>query len=104
MQISGHPQRVSRPHNASHAKDAPTPEEFEQARRRELARLDLRLDSVTGRAFHTPGDAELLKGDTADKRWSDTDVVHRWAAGSDERDARTGRAERRRARRDRVGG
>ena len=82
----------------------PTPREVEEARRRELARLDLRLDSVTGRAFHTPGDAELLKGDTADKRWSDTDVVRRWAAGSDERDARTGRTERPRARRDRVGG
>ena len=85
-------------------KTPPTPREFEEARRRELARLNLRLNSVTGHTFHTPEDSKLLKEDTADQRWSDMDIVRRWVAGSDERDARIGRPERPRARRDRVGG
>src|SRR5215213_3392067 len=69
------------PHNASQAEDAPPrPRSSSKPERAPLDRLVLRLDSLTGRAFHTPGYAELLKGDTADKRWSDTDVVHRWAA------------------------
>ncbi len=49
----------------------PTPEEFEQARRRELARLNVRLLSITGQAFHTSEDLQLLEGDTPYKRSSD---------------------------------
>ena len=55
----------------------PTPQEFEQARRRELARLNVRLLSITGEAFHTSEDLLLLEGDTAHKRSLDQEVVRR---------------------------
>jgi hypothetical protein len=55
-----------------------TPEEFEEARRCELARLNLLISSITGRVFHTMEDSELLEGDAADQRWSDMEVVRRW--------------------------
>ncbi len=61
----------------------PTPEEFEQARRRELARLNVRLLSITGVAFHTKEDLRLLEGDTAYERSLDQDVVRRWTASSE---------------------
>ena len=35
-----------------------TPEEFEQARQRELARLNLRISSIKGQTCHTPEDLE----------------------------------------------
>jgi hypothetical protein len=60
----------------------PAPKEFEQARRRELARLNMRLYSITGKTFHTPEDLELLEGDTVYKRSLDVDVVRRWTANS----------------------
>lgn len=59
----------------------PTREEFEEARRRELARLNLRVGAIKGRAFHTPEDSELLEGDTADRRSADVDTVRRWSEG-----------------------
>jgi hypothetical protein len=58
----------------------PTPEEFERARRRQLARLNLRMSSITGCTFHNPEDSELLEGDAVDQRRSDMDVVRRWTA------------------------
>jgi hypothetical protein len=60
----------------------PAPEVFEQARRRELARLNMRLSSITGKTFHTPEDLELLEDDTVYKRSLDRDVVRRWSANS----------------------
>ena len=61
----------------------PTPEEFEQARRRELARLSVRLLSITGVAFHTGEDLQLLERDTPYKRALDQEVVRRWVASSE---------------------
>ena len=58
----------------------PTREGFEQARRRELARLNVRLSSTTGRTCHTPEDSKLLEGDSADVRWADMDTVRRWSS------------------------
>ncbi len=58
----------------------PTREGFERARRRELARLNVRLSATTGRTHHTPEDEELLEGDSADRRWADMAIVRRWSA------------------------
>ena len=58
----------------------PAPEEFGGARRRELARLNVRLSATTGRTHHTPEDEELLEGDSADRRWDDMAIVSRWSA------------------------
>ncbi len=60
----------------------PTPEEFEEARQRELARLNVRLSSTTGQPYHTPEDSKLLEGDTADRRWADMAAVRRWNENS----------------------
>ncbi len=60
----------------------PTPEEFEEARQRELARLNLRISSLTGQTFHTPQDAKLLEGDSADRRAADMATVRRWCENS----------------------
>ena len=60
----------------------PTPGEFEQARHRELARLNVRLDSTTMQTYHTPEDSKLLEGDTADRRWADMGTVRRWTENS----------------------
>ena len=46
----------------------PTPEEFEEARQRELARLNFRVSSIKGQTFHTPEDEKLLEGDSAGRR------------------------------------
>ena len=59
-----------------------TTEEFEEARQRGLARLNLRLSSITGRTCHTPEDQELLEGDTADRRSADMATVRRWSENS----------------------
>ncbi len=68
----------------------PTREEFEQARRRELARLNLRLSSITGRTFHTPEDLKLLEAEGPQRRTSDMEVVRRWVASSDKREDEVG--------------
>ena len=60
----------------------PTPEESEEARLRELARLNFRLSSMMGRTFHTPEDAKLLEGDTEDRRVADRATVRRWTENS----------------------
>ena len=59
-----------------------TPEEFEEARLRELASLNLRLSSLTGQTFHTPEDLMLLEGDSAGLRLADTATVARWTENS----------------------
>jgi hypothetical protein len=61
----------------------PTPEEFEEARHRELARLNVQLSSTTSKVQHTPEDLELLKGDTHQREDLDRDVVRRWSANSE---------------------
>jgi hypothetical protein len=60
----------------------PTREEFEEARRRELARLDSRIGPATGQTRPTPEDPKLLEGDSADRRWADMDTVRRWTENS----------------------
>ena len=60
----------------------PTPEEFEEARRREVARLNFRVSSIKGQTFHTPEDAKLLEGDSPGRRTAGMVTVRRWAANS----------------------
>ena len=60
----------------------PTPEEFEEARQRELARLNFRISAIKGQACHTPEDAKLLEGDTEDRRVADMATVRRWTENS----------------------
>ncbi len=48
-----------------------------------MARLNVRLLSITSVAFHTKEDLQLLEGDTAHKRSLDQDVVRRWTASSE---------------------
>jgi hypothetical protein len=61
----------------------PTPEEFEQARRRELARLNVRMSSIISAKSYTTEDLELLEGDTDYQRTLDMDVVRRWTTRSE---------------------
>ena len=68
---------------APHHGAPPTPEEFQEARRRELARLHVRLSSMSTKTHHTPEDLELLKGDTLEREDLDRDVVRRWTANSE---------------------
>jgi hypothetical protein len=63
--------------------DVPTAEEFEQARQRELARLNIRVSSIVGKTYHTPEDVELLKQDTLQQQDQDRDTVRRWSANSE---------------------
>jgi hypothetical protein len=60
----------------------PTPEEYEEARQRELARLNLRISSIKGQTLHTPEDSELLEADSADRRLADMATVRRWTENS----------------------
>ena len=60
----------------------PTPEEFEEARRREMARLSFRISSIMGRTFHTPEDSKLLEGDSAAERLADMATVRQWSENS----------------------
>jgi hypothetical protein len=60
----------------------PTPEEFEEARQRELARLNFRMSSITGQTCHTPEDSKLLEGDSADRRLADMATVRQWCENS----------------------
>lgn len=65
------------------AQRAPTPEEFEEARGKELARLNLRLNSWMGEQYHTPEDLNLLEGDTEQQRLADMDTVRLWCTNSE---------------------
>ncbi len=56
--------------------------EFEEARQRELARLNLRISSITGQTCHTPEDLKLLAGDSGDRRLADMATVRRWTENS----------------------
>ena len=60
----------------------PTPEEFEEARQRELARLNFRISAIKGRTCHTPEDSKFPEGDSADRRLADMATVRRWAENS----------------------
>ena len=59
--------------------DAPTGEEFEAARRREVARLDVRVASIRG-GVPTPEDLEVLWLDEPADEVRDKDIVRRWVA------------------------
>ena len=65
--------------------DIPTPEEFEEARRRELARLNLRLTDIKGEEYFTQEDRAALDGDTARQQTQDRETVRRWSATKDQR-------------------
>ncbi len=73
----GREQHRVQPHGAP-----PTPKEFRDARHRELARLNMRLSTMTTATHHTPEDLRLLEGDTVEKRDRDRDVIRRWTANS----------------------
>jgi hypothetical protein len=60
----------------------PTPEEFEEARQREQARLNLRISSIKGQTCHTPEDSKLLEGGSAERRLADMATVRRWTENS----------------------
>ena len=62
-----------------------TSEEFEAARRRELARLNLRLSSMTGEEYFTPEDRTTLEGDTPQSETRDRETVRNWIATKDKR-------------------
>ena len=59
--------------------DAPTGEEFEAAKRREVARLDVRVASMVG-GVPTPEDLEVLWLDEPADEVRDKDIVRRWVA------------------------
>lgn len=65
------------------AHKAPTAEEFEQARQRELARLNIRVSSTVGKTYHTPEDLKVLEQDTFQQQDQDRDIVRRWTANSE---------------------
>ena len=60
----------------------PTLAEFETARKRELARLNVRLFSITGKEFHTSDNLALLEGDTFEQETLDTETVRLWSSSS----------------------
>jgi len=62
----------------------PTREEFEEAKSRELARLNVRVSAIKGEAFHTPKDLELLERDDARQRTADMVTVQQWTNRSAE--------------------
>ena len=72
-----------RPHGRGRLLQRANAEEFEGAKLRELARLNIRVSSITGQTHHTPEDLELLEGDTPYQRSLDMDVVLRWTANSE---------------------
>ncbi len=59
--------------------DAPTGEEFEAAKRREVSRLNVRVASMLGR-LPTPEDLEVLWLDEPADEVRDKDIVRRWVA------------------------
>ncbi len=56
--------------------------EFETARKRELARLNVRLFSITGKEYHTSDDLALLEGDTFEQEMLDRETVRLWSSRS----------------------
>jgi len=79
---SGYPIRVAEGRDHSEAEEGrvPTREEFQTAKKRELARHNLRLSFLTGRDVLTPEDRELLTGDTPAAEMRDWETVRRWSA------------------------
>jgi hypothetical protein len=63
--------------------NAPTLEELEEARQRELARLNIRVSSILGNVSHTPEDVKLLEQNTPQQRTEDMDIVRRWTGNSE---------------------
>ncbi len=61
------------------ARQETTLAEFEAARNRELARLNVRLFSITGKEFHTSEDLSLLEGDTFAQETMDRETVRLWS-------------------------
>ena len=61
----------------------PTLEEFEEARQRELARLNIRVSSIIGNVSHTPEAVKLVEQDTLQQCTSDMDILRRWTANSE---------------------
>ena len=57
----------------------PTLGEFEAARKRELARLNIRMFSITGKEFHTSEELSLLEGDTSEQEVLDRETVRLWS-------------------------
>jgi hypothetical protein len=57
----------------------PTLADFETARKRELARLNVRLFSITGKEYHTSDDLALLEGDTFEQEMLDRETVRLWS-------------------------
>ena len=53
--------------------------EFETARKRELARLNVRMLSITGKEFHTSEELSLLEGDTSEQEVLDRETVRLWS-------------------------
>ena len=68
-----------------HHDGTPTSKEFEAARRRELARLNLRLSSMTGEEYLTPEDRTILEGDTPLSETRDRETVRNRLATKDKR-------------------
>jgi hypothetical protein len=60
----------------------PTLAEFETARKRVLARLNVRLFSITGKEFHTSDDLALLEGDIVEQETLDRETVRLWSSSS----------------------
>jgi hypothetical protein len=82
----------------------PRPEELEEARQRELARLNVRISSIKGQAYHTPEDSKLLEGDTADRRLADMATVRRWSENCPRHGGAQKRPKHQAARRTRASG
>ncbi len=64
---------------------APTPEEFEAARTRELARLSSRLSDLTGKEYLKPEDQAILEGDMPQLETQDQETVRCWSTNKGER-------------------
>jgi hypothetical protein len=62
--------------------DAPTREEFEAAKRREVSRLNVRVAPMLG-GVPTPEDLEVLWLDEPTDELRDKDIVRRWVAAKD---------------------
>jgi hypothetical protein len=59
--------------------DAPSREEFEAAKRREVSRLNVRVAPMLG-GLPTPEDLEVLWLDEPTDELRDKDIVRRWVA------------------------
>jgi hypothetical protein len=59
--------------------DAPSAEEFEAAKRREVARLNVRVAPML-RRVPAPEDLEVLWLDEPADEWRDKEIVRRWVA------------------------